>query len=221
MASHNRKGRSKGGPSFVQLFRFVKRSEAWHDLSPHARCALIELLDRFTGINNGMISLSVRELARHLQCAPGTANKALQELDDSGLARPATVGRWRGKQATVWRLTFYRDDRTGEPGQRNWPAAVYQQVTQQSAARDTQESREAACVSTDEQKTRKTQQTGSACVSPVGTLLQSTRRGCEGESVPGDGDTASGNTARQSETNGHAMPDLSIPAFLDRQTRAS
>jgi hypothetical protein len=48
----------------VRLFRFVKRSQAWHDLSLAARCALIELIDRYNGINNGMIGLGVRELAK-------------------------------------------------------------------------------------------------------------------------------------------------------------
>ena len=47
--------RTKGGPGFVQLYRFIKRSQAWHELSLPARCALIELLDRYNGINNGMI----------------------------------------------------------------------------------------------------------------------------------------------------------------------
>jgi len=41
----------------------IARFPAWHDLGLPARYALIELLHRYTGINNGMIRLEVRELA--------------------------------------------------------------------------------------------------------------------------------------------------------------
>lgn len=119
MASHNRKGRSKNGPRFIQLFHVVKRSATYHGLSALARAALIELLDRYTGINNGFIVLSVRELAYELNCSIATACRALRELDDAGLIRPSVMGAWRGRRATEWRLTFYRCDRTGDLANRN------------------------------------------------------------------------------------------------------
>jgi hypothetical protein len=109
-----------GGRRFIQLYTNVKRSEAYHSLSVYARCALIELLDRYNGINNGMIGLGCRELAEALNCSRDTAAKALRELDDSGLARPLTSGAWRGKRATEWRLTFLRCDKTGEFPVSNW-----------------------------------------------------------------------------------------------------
>jgi hypothetical protein len=112
--------RRGGGPPFVMLYRFIKRSQAWHDLSLSARCALLELLDRYTGCNNGMIGLGCRELAQALKCSRDTANRALSELDDAGLVRPITAGVWRGKRATEWRLTFYRCDATGELPNKSW-----------------------------------------------------------------------------------------------------
>jgi hypothetical protein len=115
------KRRGKSGPPFVRLFRFIKRSEAWHELSVYGRCALIELIDRYNGINNGMIGLGVRELADALKCSHGCAGNALRELDDSGLAHPVTGGLWRGKRATEWRLTFHRCDKTGELPFKAWP----------------------------------------------------------------------------------------------------
>lgn len=180
MPRHNRKGRSKHGPPFIQLFRCIKRSQAYHDLSPYARCALIELLDRFKGTNNGMIRLSCRELGEQLGCTKDTANKALQELDDSKLAQPASVGQWQGKKATEWCLAFYRDDRTGKPGQRNWPAFASYQIGHQSPVRMTQGMKKRPCVIPDRTQGEKTQQNGSACVIPDMTLLQSTIGG-EGE----------------------------------------
>ncbi len=116
-----RKRWRKGGRRFIQLWTNVKRSAAYHGLSAYARSALIELLDRYTGCNNGMIGLGCRELADELNCSRDRAAKSLRELDDSGLARPLTGGAWRGKKATEWRLNFYRCDKTGELPIHNWP----------------------------------------------------------------------------------------------------
>jgi hypothetical protein len=105
---------------FLQLFANVKRSAAYHGLSLGARCALVELLDKYTGCNNGMISMGVRELSGRLKCSHGSAGNFLNELDDAGLAHPTKVGAWRGKQATQWRLTFYRCDLTRELPVTRW-----------------------------------------------------------------------------------------------------
>ncbi len=123
MPKHNRKGRTTKGPSFIQLFHHVKRSDAFQSLSTYARCSLIELLDRYTGCNNGKIGLGVRELAKELNCSKDSASRALIELDDAGLVRPMKVGNWRGKRATEWRLMFYRCDVTFDRPKRNFPAS--------------------------------------------------------------------------------------------------
>lgn len=115
---HRRQKRS--GRKFIELWTNVKRSAAYHSLSLPARCTLIELLDRSSGVNNGMIGLGVRELANELRSSTDTAARALRELDDSGLARPVTGGHWRGKRATEWRLTFIVCHKTGELPQHNW-----------------------------------------------------------------------------------------------------
>jgi hypothetical protein len=111
----------KRGPGFIQLFRSVKRSQAYHNLGLPSRCALIEMLHRYTGINNGMIRLGVRELAAELKCSQATATRALRELDDSGLATQTLVGVWRGRRATEWRVSFYRCDKTGDLPNKSWP----------------------------------------------------------------------------------------------------
>jgi hypothetical protein len=114
--------RRSSGRRYIQLYTNVKRSAAYHGLSLPARCALIELMDRYYGINNGMIGLGVRELAYELRCSQGCASKALRELDDSGLARPVTGGLWKGKRATEWRLTFKACNKTGALPTLNWTA---------------------------------------------------------------------------------------------------
>jgi hypothetical protein len=109
-----------GGPHFIQLFHYLKRSKAYHGLSPQARALLIELIDRYTGINNGMIVLGVREAQYELGCGHATVCRAMREVDDAGLARPTKVGAWRGRQATEWRLMWKRCDKTGDLPKTQW-----------------------------------------------------------------------------------------------------
>jgi hypothetical protein len=131
-AEMNKRKRFKGGGRrFIQLYTNVKRSQAYHDLDVYARAALFELLDRYTGINNGMIGLGCRELAGAIRCSRDRAAKALRDLDDSGLAQPLTAGVWRGKRATEWRLTFFPCHKTGELPKLNW------EPRSQSARKDT------------------------------------------------------------------------------------
>ena len=111
-------GRSKR--QFMRLYTNVKRSKAYHGLSLYGRALLFELLDRYNGINNGMIGLGVREAAYELRCGRTTINRAMREIDDAGLAMPMTVGDLRGKRATEWRLTFLRCDATGELPRSVW-----------------------------------------------------------------------------------------------------
>jgi hypothetical protein len=112
----------RGGSNrqFLQLYRNVKRSTAYHSLSSYARSLLFELIDRYNGCNNGMIGLGVREAAYESGCCIGTVSTAMRELDDAGLARPTKVGAWRGKRATEWRLMWLRCDKTGDLPVRVW-----------------------------------------------------------------------------------------------------
>jgi hypothetical protein len=124
-SAKQRRMRGIGGRSkrkFLQLYTNVKRSTAYHSLSPYARSLLFELIDRYNGCNNGMIGLGVREAVYELGCCKGTVSNAMRELDDAGLARPTKVGAWRGKRATEWRLTWLRCDKTGD-----LPVSVWEQ----------------------------------------------------------------------------------------------
>jgi hypothetical protein len=109
-----------GGPSFIQIFHYVKRSTSYHGLSPLARALLIELIDRYTGSNNGMIVLGVREAAYELGCDKSNVSRVGRELDDAGLARATQLGAWRGKHATEWRLMWRRCDKTGDLPRSVW-----------------------------------------------------------------------------------------------------
>ena len=91
-AQELRRQRSKSTRRFIQLYSNVKRSSAYYGLSLGARSALIELLDKYTGCNNGMIVMSCRESADRLKCRQRGALNFLQELDDAGFAHPMKVG---------------------------------------------------------------------------------------------------------------------------------
>ena len=55
----------RSGRRFIQLWSNVKRSTAsYHGLSLGGRSALLELLDKYSGANNGMIAMSLPRARR-------------------------------------------------------------------------------------------------------------------------------------------------------------
>ena len=111
------KARRRGkGPNYIQLFRYVLDCPAYGSLSAKARVALIEVIRGYNGSNNGMLVLSVRQLAERMSCAINTAASALQELIDKGFIEPRIKGAFsvKFKRATEWRLNDRRCDVTSE-----------------------------------------------------------------------------------------------------------
>jgi len=117
MGGHNRKGRSKTHGSFVMLLDFTTNCDAWRDLKPAAVSVYILIAQRYNGVNNGFLGLSVRDAARLAHIAPGTAQKALQALQDHGFIKCRKKGAFHVKQrhATEWELTCW-------PGKTSKPA---------------------------------------------------------------------------------------------------
>lgn len=108
----DRRGRSRGGPAFVQLFHWVRQTDAWRSLSPWSRLLYIELRGRYSGTNNGDIPMSYREAAEILGCSNGPINVAFRELQGRGFIVPVHKGSFNWKvrftgtgRATTWRLT--------------------------------------------------------------------------------------------------------------------
>ena len=75
-ASHNSKGRSKGGGQFVMLTHFMLNSPAWGELTPAARAVYVELSRRYNGRNNGWLALSARDAADRCRVNKDTATRA-------------------------------------------------------------------------------------------------------------------------------------------------
>lgn len=106
---HNAKGRSKRRDRFVKLDHWLQDTDAWQSLGPAPRALYIELARRYNSLNNGEISMSVREAARLLHIAKDTATKAFKELEAKGFIKRNVCGsfNWKLKQATTWILTNY------------------------------------------------------------------------------------------------------------------
>ncbi|MCX5578563.1 hypothetical protein OSH12_09785, partial [Kaistia terrae] len=114
---HDSRGRRPHGPPYVQLFHWIRLTEAWKSLAPYSRLLYIEIRGRFNGSNNGDISMSHREAAEILCCSGRPVNAGFKELEDRGFIRPVQRGSfgWKvrtgGKgRATIWRLTELPQD---------------------------------------------------------------------------------------------------------------
>ncbi|MFK4062925.1 hypothetical protein [Brucella anthropi] len=117
MAKHNNKGRSKGGAPYVQLFHWIRKTDAWRSLSPYPKLLYIEIRGRYNGSNNGGISFSVREAMDALCCSNRTAINAFKDLEDRGLIKAVIKGAfdWKTRygaegRATTWLLTELQQD---------------------------------------------------------------------------------------------------------------
>jgi hypothetical protein len=105
------------GPPFVQIHHYLMDSKAWHELTPWARCAYLELARRYNGTNNGKIVMAVRTLAETMPCNKDTAARVLNDLELAGFITVNKIGSFSGngvRQGTEYRLTSFRDDTTGE-----------------------------------------------------------------------------------------------------------
>ena len=111
----NKKGRSRFGPPFVQLPKFMLDSPAWLALSPPARAAYVELERVYNGANNGMIAMSVRRLAKRLRCSKTTAGRVLIDLEDAGFIETVEMGCFsrKNRRASEYRLTIHHCDLSG------------------------------------------------------------------------------------------------------------
>jgi DNA-binding Lrp family transcriptional regulator len=212
---------------FIQLHHYVKRTETYEGLSLAARCTLIELLDKYTGINNGMIPMSVRELAERLRCSFNTAARALRELDDAGLARATEIIQWPRRKATTYRLTFKRCDKTGDFPIKKFSPPVR---SRKQARCDLDNRQRAACAISETQTPKNPINHSTACaISETHIDIYHTegelreRSECEGgephermEDTNEAGHNRQGGQGSKPEPQGHSWPAKRVPAFDHR-----
>jgi Fic family protein len=113
------RSRKKGGKGtagrFVMLTYHMMETEAWRALSAQERAVYLQLYKRFNGSNNGYLALSVRDAAAECNISKDTANKCFAELQAHGFIELVKQGAFavKDRQASEWRLTHERCDRTG------------------------------------------------------------------------------------------------------------
>lgn len=112
MSKQDKRGRSRSGPPYVQLFHWLRRTEAWRSLAPYSRLLYIEIRARYNGQNNGDIAMSYRDAMDLLGCSNVPVMNGFRELEERGFIRPAVKGsfNWKAHQsgsnrATRWTIT--------------------------------------------------------------------------------------------------------------------
>ncbi|WP_331299204.1 hypothetical protein [Methylobacterium oryzae] len=111
------KGNGKKEPQHIRLYEWLTESAAWQHLSTEARALYVLMKQRYKGMNNGRIVLSVRQAAENLNVSKTSASKAFSELQTHGFIEAVILGGFNSRKdgrATEWRLTEHTCDVSGE-----------------------------------------------------------------------------------------------------------
>lgn len=113
------KGRDVKSRPFLQLYDCLTGSPVWRFLSGSAKGLFIDIARLYNGTNNGYITYAYSTAQKNLGFSSRTANKAFNELIEKGFIEPVKKGIYRGN-ATEWRITCFKDDRTGASPTNEW-----------------------------------------------------------------------------------------------------
>ena len=113
-----KKGVIESKERFVKLTYSLLGSEAWRWLRPISKAVYIELKQRYNGLNNGKISLSLSEAAHILKASKSSISMALKQLETHGFIKLIKKGYFTGRMASEYALTDERLD--GYPATREW-----------------------------------------------------------------------------------------------------
>jgi hypothetical protein len=115
-----RRRRSK--KKFVQIWHEVIESAAYQSLSVYAKAALVEICNRYNGVNNGKIPFSLREMRKRLGTGQHQVAAALRALVEHGLIAVEHLGWFSSDHchSTEWRITFQPTDKPATNEFRNW-----------------------------------------------------------------------------------------------------
>ena len=102
---------------FVLYDYGLLQTEAFKYLKGGALKLLTVLRMRFNGINNGSISLSVREAATSINVSKETISKYFIELEDKGFIQLKQKGsfKYKKRHASTWSLTMEEDQQGNKP----------------------------------------------------------------------------------------------------------
>ncbi len=106
----SKRGRRKlpQGEQYIMWHRWMLDSPAYRALSGNEVKLMTLLHRRYNGVNNGAISMSVREAAAEVGCCPNHAVKCFKNLERVGFVVATQKGAfdWKSRHATTWRLTW-------------------------------------------------------------------------------------------------------------------
>jgi hypothetical protein len=89
---------------------------SWHNLSPHARALLVEMLAGYRPGTNGYLEWPQSRVAKTLHCGNTKADAVMVELEKAGWIEVTRAGSFSGpRPGTLYRLTTQPCDRTGNP----------------------------------------------------------------------------------------------------------
>lgn len=89
---------------------------SWHNLSPHARALLVEMLAGYRPGTNGYLEWSQTRVRKTLHGGNAKADAVMVELEKAGWIEVTRAGTFSGaRPGTLYRLTTQPCDRTGEP----------------------------------------------------------------------------------------------------------
>ena len=102
---------------FVLYDYGLLQTEAFKYLKGGALKLLTVLRMRFNGMNNGSISLSVREAATSINVSKETISKYFIELEDKGFIQLKQKGsfKYKKRHASTWSLTMEEDQQGNKP----------------------------------------------------------------------------------------------------------
>ena len=124
----NKVGRSEGEPRFIQIPYWVMETPAFLALSSHTKVALLFMVKRFNGRNNGKIAFGVRsgcfvpvqgrnELQNKPVLSSAQMGRSLKEAEAAGFIACERESMFTGRKGTTgqgmvreWRLTWLPTD---------------------------------------------------------------------------------------------------------------
>lgn len=101
----NATGRSEAKGQYVNLPYDMLLSPAWRSLGGSSARVWLLLRTRFSGGNNGRLTLSLEEAARLLHMGKATVLAAFTELEAKGFVVCTRRGQWYGRLASEWAVT--------------------------------------------------------------------------------------------------------------------
>lgn len=98
-------GRSVGEGQYLNMPYDMLLSPAWLSLRGSAVRLWLLLRTRFTGGNNGRLTLSLEEAAKILNMGKATVAAAFEDLEAKGFVVCTRRGQWYGRLASQWAVT--------------------------------------------------------------------------------------------------------------------